>query len=129
MLRPAETSESKEATRVKFIDFGNSYIMHPAYDILYFLYTTTDRAFRQSHFDALLRSYFDTFSTYLSGDDDLSYDKFKEEAEGMREGVMIFTLPVRIYHLTCFQEQVGKFYGSLHEFRIQFLLRKTNNSA
>ena len=98
MHRPEESST--EATRVKFIDFGNSYIMHPAYDILYFLYTSTDRNFRQSHYDSLLRSYFDTFSTYFSGDacdcDSLSYNKFKKEAEEMREGVIIFTMTVRI---------------------------------
>ena len=100
--RPEESPESAGAPEGKLIDFGNSYIMHPAYDVLYFLYTSTDRSFRRSHFDALLRSYFDTFSTYFSGgggDDDLSYDKFKKEAEELREGVMIFSLTVRLYRV------------------------------
>ena len=103
--RSDESSSECETTEAKFIDFGNSYIMHPAYDILYFLYTTTDRGFRQSHFDALLRNYFATFSTYFSGDDDLSYGRFKKETEEMREGVMIFTSTVRIYYLAHFRDR------------------------
>ena len=43
--RSDESSEC-ETTEAKFIDFGNSYVMHPAYDILYFIYTTTDGDFR-----------------------------------------------------------------------------------
>ena len=79
MSRPESESEATEA---KFIDFGISYVMHPAYDILYFLYTSTDRAFRESHFDTLLRSYFEIFSSYFSNShEDMSYDKFKKEAE------------------------------------------------
>ena len=98
MPRPEPESEATEA---KFIDFGISYIMHPAYDILYFLYTSTDRAFRRSHFDTLLRSYFDTFSTYFSSDshEDMSYDKFKQETEELREGVIVFTSTVRMHQL------------------------------
>ena len=101
MQRPEPDSEATEA---KFIDFGISYIMHPAYDILYFLYTSTDRAFRQSHFDTLLRSYFDTFSTYFTNDlrEDMSYDKFRQEAEELREGVIIFTSTVRMHQLPNF---------------------------
>ena len=101
MPRPDPESEATEA---KFIDFGISYIMHPAYDILYFLYTSTDRAFRQSYFDTLLRSYFDTFSTYFSSDshEDMSYDKFKQEAEELREGVIVFTSTVRLNELPNF---------------------------
>ena len=81
---------------VKLIDFGNSYVLHPAYDVIYFLYTCTDRTFRHLHYDALLRKYFETFGTYLSGGDVGGYDEFKKEAEELREGIMLLTLTVRL---------------------------------
>ena len=51
-------NDDETAAEVKLIDFGVSYVLHPAYDVIYFLYTCTERSFRQLHYDALLRRYF-----------------------------------------------------------------------
>jgi thiamine kinase-like enzyme len=91
-LAVREETEDNPA-RVKFIDFGNVCVFHPMYDIVYFLYMNTDRAFRQQNFDRILQEYFDIFSKYLSGPG-VTFTKFKEEVDDRKEIVMLITMMV-----------------------------------
>ncbi len=85
-----------EEEQLKILDFGSSAYTHPAFDIIYFLYVNTDREFRRSHSEDLLRQYFEVYSRYLPDDDPelTSFDKFKEELEERREPVLLMATSV-----------------------------------
>ena len=80
---------SEDGNQVKLIDFGNVFMSHPVYDIMYFLYMNTDREFRKKHEEEILQSYFATFSKYLRTGVDLGFEQFKREVTERREGVML----------------------------------------
>ena len=80
---------SEDGEHVKLIDFGNVFMSHPVYDIMYFLYMNTDREFRKKHEEEILQAYFATFSKYLRRSVDLGFEQFKREVAERREGVML----------------------------------------
>ena len=84
----------EDGKRVKLIDFGNVFMSHPVYDIMYFLYSNTDREFRKKHEEEILQSYFATFSKYLRRSVDLGFEQFRREVAERREGVMLFGMLV-----------------------------------
>jgi hypothetical protein len=81
--------------KIKFLDFGNVCVAHPAYDIVYFLYMNTDREFRKENLESILREYFEVFQSYLGAcSEDVGFDIFREEFESMREAAMLVAMHV-----------------------------------
>ena len=85
---------SQDGRQIKFIDFGNVFLSHPAYDIVYFLYMNTDREFRKKHEEEILKKYFATFSKYLRGENG-GFDQFRREVAEKREAIMLIGMAVR----------------------------------
>ncbi len=75
---------------VKFIDFGNVSLGHPGFDVMYFLYLSTDREFRRRHLDAIVNEYCRQLGKWVP----LSTDKLRAEMEGQRKNVMVFSSAV-----------------------------------
>ena len=84
---------SEDGRQIMFIDFGNVFLSHPAYDIVYFLYMNTDREFRKKYEEEILQKYFATFSKYLS-DENAGFDQFKREVAVKREAIMLIGMIV-----------------------------------
>ena len=85
---------SEDGKQVKLIDFGNVFMSHPVYDIMYFLYMNTDREFRKNHEEEILQVYFATFSKYLRIGVDLGFEQFKREVAERREGAILYGMHV-----------------------------------
>ncbi len=80
---------------VKLLDLACFSLNHPAVDLWWFLYMSTDRKFRSKHLDQLLSEYFGVFSSYLgSGQDGLKFEDFKRELDDIRGGPMAFITTV-----------------------------------
>lgn len=75
---------NKEDESVKLIDFQMCAKRHPANDIWYFLYNSTDRAFRAEHADDLIKAYYRVFSGYFDDHEGYSYEAFRKEVEEYR---------------------------------------------
>jgi len=75
------------------IDFQLINYGHPAYDVLYLFYHSSDKEFRDSHMESCLKHYWKTFSTYLEkfGGDDLKYDwtQFCDDVETYKSVVFV----------------------------------------
>ncbi len=85
----------KDSDRVKFFDFGNACVSHPAQDLAYLLYMNTDREFRMENTDRILKEYFDVYNSYLGSE--FTFVDFVREFEERREGTMLLAMHVRIY--------------------------------
>lgn len=66
-----------KVTDTILVDFQLINYGHPAYDVLYMLYISTDLEFRNAHMTECLDAYWDTLSTYLDQfkPKDVTYDK------------------------------------------------------
>merc|ERR1711990_1437984 len=66
-----------KVTDTILVDFQLINYGHPAYDVLYMLYISTDLEFRNAHMTECLDTYWDTLSTYLDQfkPKDVTYDK------------------------------------------------------
>lgn len=67
-----------------FIDWQISRYASPVLDLVYFLFTATDKETRDNHYERLLKLYHDSLSNILiqfveSSENVFSFDKFKEE--------------------------------------------------
>ncbi len=88
--------EAGEPDAVKILDFQMMKNGHPSFDLGYFLYIATDRAFRKAHLEQCLGWYFDVFSSYFSGImDDYGFDDFKREFHETRGISSFIGLSVR----------------------------------
>ena len=67
----------KKVTNSILVDFQTISYRHPAHDILYLLYISTDLEFRNAHMTECLDTYWNTLSTYLDQfkPKDVTYDK------------------------------------------------------
>merc|ERR1719414_1842501 len=70
-------NEEGKVSETILVDFQLINYGHPAYDVLYMLYISTDLEFRNAHMTECLDTYWDTLSTYLDQfkPKDVSYDK------------------------------------------------------
>merc|ERR1712154_569756 len=66
-----------KVTDTILVDFQLINYGHPAYDVLYMLYISTDLEFRNAHMTECLDTYWNTLSTYLDQfkPKDITYDK------------------------------------------------------
>ena len=54
-------------------------------DLWYFLYSSTDKEFRERHLREVLRDYYDSFSTYLALEEvQVSFEEFRQEMNSTR---------------------------------------------
>jgi len=69
--------QDEKVTDTILVDFQLINYGHPAYDVLYMLYISTDLEFRNAHMTECLDTYWDTLSTYLDQfkPKDVTYDK------------------------------------------------------
>lgn len=88
-------------TKMKLLDYQMSSIGHPAVDLCYFFYITTDRAFRRMHLIQCLRWYFETLSSnYLAHSlRHFSFNDFLKEFADYREVFSWLGLAVSKYYL------------------------------
>jgi len=61
------------------IDYQLIFVGSPCYDLVYFVYLNTDRAFRDQHLQTCLKLYYDQFATYFDENLSYSYEDFQEE--------------------------------------------------
>lgn len=68
-------NQSDEVEDLVLVDFQLISVCHPAYDILYLLYLSSDLEFRDTQMEKCLQCYWDTFSTYIEkyGPTDVHY--------------------------------------------------------
>jgi len=70
---------------VTLLDFQQLMIAHPARDLWYFLYSSTDKQFRDHHLKDVLREYYNTFSKYLELEGvSLTFQEFCQEMNSVR---------------------------------------------
>jgi len=69
------------------VDFQLINYGHPAYDVLYLLYLSSDQEFRDVNMDKCLQHYWNTFSTYLE----------KYSPEGVKYGWPEFMADIQVY--------------------------------
>jgi aminoglycoside phosphotransferase (APT) family kinase protein len=62
-------------SKIKLLDFGTLTMGHPMCDIFHYVYMCAYRAFRQKHFDEIIKEYFNLYSKYLSGSE-ARFDQF-----------------------------------------------------
>ena len=61
-------------------------------DLWYFLYSSTDRKFRETHLDSVLRLYHEEVARYWAMEDfEMSYDKFLAEINQHKVVAIVFT--------------------------------------
>ena len=61
-------------------------------DLWYFLYSSTDKEFRDQHLTEVLRDYYDSFSHYLAMEEvHVSFEDFRQEMNSTRLGVGLGT--------------------------------------
>ena len=80
----SHTSDGKPKS-VKLLDFQMMALSHPTRDLCYFLYVNTDKAFRDENLEELLKTYFDTYSKYLSPILNFTFEEFKSEFNARRD--------------------------------------------
>ena len=61
------------------IDYQLIFVGSPCYDLVYFVYLNTDKAFRDQHLQTCLKLYYDQFATYFDDNLTYSYEEFLEE--------------------------------------------------
>jgi hypothetical protein len=61
------------------IDYQLIIVGSPCYDLVYFVYLNTDKAFRDQHLQTCLKLYYDQFATYFDDNLTYSYEEFLEE--------------------------------------------------
>jgi len=61
------------------IDYQLIFVGSPCYDLVYFVYLNTDKAFRDQHLQTCLKLYYDQFATYFDDHLTYSYEEFLEE--------------------------------------------------
>lgn len=83
-----------EDKQVKLIDFQMLNYAHPARDLGYFLFITTDHLFREKHLDECIRTYFDVFGGYLDPKLDVTFEKFNEEFRDRMDGGFVLGILV-----------------------------------
>ncbi|XP_071447610.1 uncharacterized protein [Hetaerina americana] len=81
-----EEGEAKEPVAVKFFDLQRSKCCHPSIDLLYFMYLSTRRPFREKYFSTLIDEYHSSLTENLevlgAGFPPFSLVDFKEELMG-----------------------------------------------
>ena len=71
-------------------------------DLWYFLYSSTDKEFRERHLREVLRDYYDSFSTYLDMEEvHVSFEEFRQEMNSTRIGVGLGTGMFILFVLLC----------------------------
>lgn len=65
---------------IKFIDYQISRYVSPVLDLVYFMFASTDKAFRDEHYDELIKIYHNSFSKFLKrlGEDPEQLFSFEE---------------------------------------------------
>ena len=71
-------------------------------DLWYFLYSSTDREFRDQHLNDVLRDYYDNFSKYLVMEEvHVSFEEFRQEMNSTRLGIGLGTGMFILFVLMC----------------------------
>eukprot|EP00088_Acartia_fossae_P053655 TRINITY_DN6120_c0_g1_i4.p1 TRINITY_DN6120_c0_g1~~TRINITY_DN6120_c0_g1_i4.p1 ORF type:complete len:530 (-),score=152.55 TRINITY_DN6120_c0_g1_i4:450-2039(-) len=97
--------------KTMLIDFQLINFGHPAYDVLYLLYLSSDIEFRDSHMESCLQHYWSTFSTYLEkyGPEDLKYGytEFKADVQIYKSIVFVLATTLLPNVLSDIQVEAG----------------------
>ncbi|CAB4067641.1 unnamed protein product [Lepeophtheirus salmonis] len=99
LYRPSEN-------HVLMIDYQGLMIAHPARDFWYFVYSCSDRDWRQKHLEDCKKEYFTIFSSYLNEYMDVNYEAFSEELEETRGFALIYPMIVEI--LSNYPEEINR---------------------
>uniref|UniRef100_A0A0K2T5K9 Putative LOC100203980 [Hydra vulgaris] n=1 Tax=Lepeophtheirus salmonis TaxID=72036 RepID=A0A0K2T5K9_LEPSM len=91
---------------VLMIDYQGLMIAHPARDFWYFVYSCSDRDWRQKHLEDCKKEYFTIFSSYLNEYMDVNYEAFSEELEETRGFALIYPMIVEI--LSNYPEEINR---------------------
>ena len=71
-------------------------------DLWYFLYSSTDKEFRDQHLNDVLRDYYDNFSKYLVMEEvHVSFEEFRQEMNSTRLGIGLGTGMFILFVLMC----------------------------
>lgn len=74
---------------LKVIDYQMYMVGHPTIDLGYFLYISTNLAFRKAYLDDLLRIYYNLLISYMTPHEELSFEDFKAEFDARRAVYLI----------------------------------------
>ena len=78
-------------------------------DLWYFLYSSTDKEFRDQHLNDVLRDYYDNFSKYLVMEEvHVSFEDFCQEMNSTRLGIGLGTGMFILFVLMCPDTLGGK---------------------
>lgn len=103
--------EDDKVVATMLIDFQLINYGHPAYDVLYLLYISSDIEFRDAHMEACLEHYWKTFSVYLEkyGPDDVKYSwsDFKADVQIYKSIVFVLATTLLPNVLSDIQVEAG----------------------
>ncbi|XP_040567109.1 uncharacterized protein [Lepeophtheirus salmonis] len=88
------------------IDYQIMQIAHPARDFWYFIYSSTDRQWRELYLEQCKRTYYDIYCSYADTNQCLTYEQLSKELED-RRGIGIF-IPFMTILITKYPEQIDK---------------------
>ena len=78
-------------------------------DLWYFLYSSTDKDFRDQHLTEVLGVYYESFSKYLAMEEvQISFDDFRQEMNSTRLGVGLGTGIFILFIMLCPDTLGGK---------------------
>jgi len=103
--------ENDKVESTMLIDFQLINYGHPAYDVLYLLYISSDIEFRDAHMETCLEHYWKTFSVYLEkhGPEDLKYSwsDFKADIQIYKSIVFVLATTLLPNVLSDIQVEAG----------------------
>ncbi|XP_040564660.1 uncharacterized protein [Lepeophtheirus salmonis] len=115
---------------VIMIDYQLMQVSHPAKDFWYFVYTCTDKDWRERHLEDLKKAYFETYSSYLIPEFQMEYDEFSKEFE-TRRGIILF-VPLIALMIFKYPEKLDKkqmiIFGSDYKEMMSCLAKKESES-
>jgi len=110
MMFSSEDPEENDL-KVTLLDFQQLIIAHPARDLWYFLYSSTDKQFRDKHLTDVLREYYDTFSKYLALEDlQMTFQEFRQEMNSVRLSLGL-GFGIGILFIALWPEPIGDILG------------------